>query len=71
MAVTDGKVMKGKRNGMSALLQQRALQQLHIKHMGGEKMRLLAKEYIYCININTDIANTIKSGSTYLEFWPS
>ena len=36
--------------------------------MGIEKMKLLARESIYLVNINTDIENTIKSCSTCNEF---
>ena len=68
MAVIDDIVIKGGRITVPALLQQRTLQQLHINHMGIEKTKLLARESIYCISINTNIENAIKRCTTYIEF---
>ena len=50
------------------------LKQLHINHIGIEKMRTLACQSIYFINVNANIEETIKNYPTYLEFqtaWPS
>ena len=53
---------------MYASLQDKALGQLHINNMGIEKTRMLTCELIYLNNINTDIAEVMKSSSTYLDF---
>ena len=50
------------------VLQKKTLDQLHVNHMGIEKVRLLACKCIYRININTGIENTIKNCSVCLDF---
>ena len=52
LAMIDGIAMKGKRIIILSLLQKQILQQLHSNHMGIEKMRFLAHESVYLININ-------------------
>ena len=47
--------MKGRRTIIPAVLQDKALQQLHMNEMEIEKTRLIACEYIYWVNMNTDI----------------
>ena len=48
-------------------LQDKAIKQLHVSHMGIENTRLLACESIYWINMNDDI-EAIKSYSTCLSY---
>ena len=57
----DSIEMKG-RIVVPASLKQRALEHLYINHKGIEKMKLLAREPVYWININSDIKNAIKIG---------
>ena len=53
--------MKGKRIIiLSASLQGKVLNQLHMIHMSIGKTRLLACELIYWINMNADIEDTVK-----------
>ena len=50
-----------------ASLQDRALKQLHLNHMGIEKTRLLACESIYGINTNVNIEEAIENCPTGLD----
>ena len=43
----DGIMMKGRRAIIPASRQKRALNQLHVNHMGTEKTRLLVHEFVY------------------------
>ena len=58
-AVLDMIAMKGRRIIMSSSLQQRALNQLHINHMGIEKTGLFACLSIYWTYINNDTEKKI------------
>ena len=60
MAVTDGIIIKGRHVIIPEILKTQVLHQLHINHMGIEKLKLLAHEFIYWANINDDIENFIK-----------
>ena len=66
-AIIDCNAMKGRRI-IPAVLQDKALKQLHPNHMGIEEKRQLAPESIYWINMNADIKATVKYCSTCLDF---
>ena len=51
-----------------AALQDKAVKQLLLNHMGIEMTRLLAYESIYWINMNADIEETVKNSITSLDF---
>ena len=56
LAVIDGIVMKG-RYIIIPKVQQQALDQLHINHMGIDKTKQLVCKSVYWVNINSDIEN--------------
>ena len=58
LTLNGGIVMKGRRIIIPSLLQRQILEQLHINHMGFEKMRLLAKKLVHYVNMNVDIKMT-------------
>ena len=59
--IIDGIALKGKIIIIiPALLQEKALKQLHIKHIVIAKTRLLAHKSIYWINMNADTEDTVK-----------
>ena len=61
LLVIDGVIMKGRCIIIPKVLQQQALDQLHVNHKGiGEKKKFLACKPVYWVNINTDINNYIK-----------
>ena len=60
MSVIDGVIMKGRCIIIPKVLQQEALDQLHVNYMGIEETKLLAYESVYWVNINADIKNYIK-----------
>ena len=68
MAVTDGFIMKGRCIIIPEVLKAWALDHLHIKHMGIEKIKLLACESIYWVNIHDDVENFIKIEVHVLHF---
>ena len=68
LAAIDGVVMKGRCIILPVELKQQVLDQLHLNHMGIEKIKLLVGESVYWVNINTDIDKHIKSCNTWLEF---
>ena len=49
-----------KTDGITMKLQKQILQQLHNNHMEIEKMRLLASEAVYWLNMNSDVENSVK-----------
>ena len=53
--------MKGRHILVPEVLQQWALQQLHINHMDIEKTKLLTCKSIYWIGMNADIENHIQT----------
>ena len=65
-AMIDGSYHERK-VGYPAHLQQQAPDKLHSNHVGIEKARILMKELICWININTDIENTIKIAQYALD----
>ena len=68
MAVINGVVIKGQHIVIPEALQQQALKQLHINHIGIEKNKLLAHEIVYWIGMYADIENHTKNCSTFLHF---
>ena len=56
-ALTDGISMKGKRIIIPFILEKQILQPLQSNHLGIKKMRLLARESVYWMNMNTNIEN--------------
>ena len=61
IAIKNDITMKGRRIIIPAALQDKALKQLHLKHVGIVKTGLLACESIYWINKNADIEETVKN----------
>ena len=53
---------------ISAALQDKALKELHINHMGIEKTMLLAYRSIYWITIHTDTEKTVVNCPTCFNF---
>ena len=68
LAVIDGVLLKGRCIIIPDSLKQQVLTQLHINHMGIEKMKMLAHESVFWHNINADIEAHIKLCETCLEF---
>ena len=68
LAVIDSMVLKSRHIIIPNILKQQVLNQLHINHMGIEKMKLLACKCIYLHSINTEIEKYIKQCATCLEF---
>ena len=64
----DGIVMKGKWIIMPFVLQNQIPEQLHGSNMGIEKMRILVRESVYWVNMNTDIRITVRQCTTCLEY---
>ena len=65
--------LKGVRIIAPVSIQNKALKQLYVNHMGKEKTRLLSCECIYWVNMNVDIEETVKNCPTCLDFqsiWP-
>ena len=60
LTVIDGIVLKGRRIVIPTSLHWQVLDQLHSNHLGIEKTCQLACESIYLININANIAKSIK-----------
>ena len=59
IAVIGGIVIKGRIIIVLVTLQDRALKQLHLNHVGMEKTQLLACESMYWIRLNSDIEEMI------------
>ena len=68
MAVSDSIIIKVRHVVISEVLKPQALDQLHINHMGIEKIKLLACGPIYWANINNDIESFIKNSTICLAF---
>ena len=68
LAVIDGIILKGRYIIIPKSLRVQVLKQLHMNHMGIEKMKLLACECVYWYSINADIEKYIKQCATCLEF---
>ena len=58
LTMIDGIGMKGKEIITPFISQNQILEQLH-NHIGIENTRLLVKESVYLVNLNTDIKNTM------------
>ena len=68
LTVIDGIILKGRCVVIPNSLRQQVLNQLHTNHMGIEKTKLLACEFVYWSSINADIKSYIKHCTTCLEF---
>ena len=68
LVVIDGIILKGRHIIIPNSLRQQVLKQLHMNHMGIEKMKLLAHECVYWYSINADIEKYIKQCATCLKF---
>ena len=68
LAVINNIMLKGRCIIIPNSLRQQVLDQLHINHMGIEKMKLLGCKCVYWHSINTDIEKYIKQCATCLEF---
>ena len=68
LAVINSMVVKGRCIIIANSLKQQVLNQLHINHMGIEKMKLLACKWVYWHSMNTNIEKYIKQCATCLEF---
>ena len=68
LAVIDSIMLKGMHIKIPNSLRQQVLSQLHLDHMGIEKMKLLAHKCVYWHSINADIEKYIKQCPTCLEF---
>ena len=68
ITVIDWIAMKNKSIIVHASLQNKALNQMHLNHMGIEKTYLLVCQYINWINMKADIEETIKNCPTCLVF---
>ena len=55
LAVIDGIVKKGRCIVIPENQKQQVLHQLHVNHMGIKKMKILAHESVYWVNINNDV----------------
>ena len=62
MGVIDGIMLKGRQTIIYKELQKQVISQLHNKHMGVKKIRLVAHESIYWKGINADTETNIKTG---------
>ena len=68
IAITDGIAMKSRRIIIPAALQDKALKQVLLNHMGFEKTILLVHESIYWINMSVDIEEMVKKFPICLDF---
>ena len=60
--------MKGRRIIAAALLQDKALKQLHLNHSGTEKKGMLEYESKYWVNMNANTEEAIRKCPTCLYF---
>ena len=68
IAIVDGTAITGRRIIISASMQDKAIIQEHINHMGIEKIRRLACESLYWTNKITNTEEAIKSFPTCLDY---
>ena len=61
-------ILKGRHIAIPNSLRQQVLTQLHTRHMGIERTKLLACDSVFWSNINVDIEGYIKHCATCLEF---
>ena len=68
IAIIGGIAVKGTIIRTHAVVQDKGLKQLYLNHMGIENTRLLAYDYIYCINMNANIEEMVNNCPTCLDF---
>ena len=61
IAIIHHTAMKGRRIIIYVILQSKALKELHLKHVGILKTRLLACESIYLVYMNADVKQIVKN----------
>ncbi|XP_058449020.1 uncharacterized protein K02A2.6-like [Malaya genurostris] len=82
LSVIEGCLMYGERMVIPQAYRKRVLQQLHKGHPGVERMRSIARQYVFWSNIDDDVAKTVgkcndcanvakTDWKTNLESWPS
>jgi hypothetical protein len=71
LSVENGLIMKGQQIVIPKSAQTNILTQLHTAHLGQEKTKLLAREFVYWININKDIDRQIEQCQTCQYYQPS
>ena len=59
--IIDGIAIKGGSRIMPTLIQDKAINQLHLNHISKEKTKMLPCKSIYWINKNADIEKAIES----------
>ncbi|XP_064638333.1 uncharacterized protein K02A2.6-like [Lineus longissimus] len=71
LSLESGIVLKGTCAVIPASLQSEILEKLHYAHMGIEKTRLLARNTVYCYNVNKDIERVVKGCATCQQHMPA
>ncbi|XP_058816481.1 uncharacterized protein K02A2.6-like [Topomyia yanbarensis] len=82
LSVVGGCLMYGERLVVPPCSRRRVLQQLHAGHPGVERMRSIARQYVYWPNIDDEVAKIVRSCNecstvarcdrkTNLESWPA
>ena len=64
----DGIAIKGKWIIVPFILQNQILEYLYSNYLGIEKARLLERESLHWVNINTDIKDAVNPWTTYLKY---
>ncbi|XP_058456917.1 uncharacterized protein K02A2.6-like [Malaya genurostris] len=81
LSVVNGCLLHGERLVVPSCSRKRVLQQLHTGHPGVERMRSIARQYLYWPNIDEDVSKLVRScgecasvaktdRKTNLESWP-
>ncbi|XP_053681613.1 uncharacterized protein K02A2.6-like [Sabethes cyaneus] len=81
-SIVDGCIMYGERVVIPQVFRKRVLQQLHKGHPGVERMRSIARQYVYWPNIDEDVTRTVSTCNdcarvaktdrkTLLSSWPT
>ncbi|XP_058444432.1 uncharacterized protein K02A2.6-like [Malaya genurostris] len=81
LSVVNGCLLYGERLVVPSCSRKRVLQQLHTGHPGVERMRSIARQYVYWPNIDEDVSKLVRScgecasvaktdRKTNLESWP-
>ena len=68
LVIIDGVILKGRCIVIPNNLRQQVVTQLYTSHMGIEKTKLLAHNFVFWSNINANIKGYIKYCATCLEF---
>ncbi|XP_055588819.1 uncharacterized protein K02A2.6-like [Uranotaenia lowii] len=82
LSVVTGCLLYGERLVIPPRFRKRVLQQLHKRHPGVERMRSLARRYVYWPNVDDEVANLVRSCNecasvaktdrkTTMESWPT